>query len=134
MSKPIQFLLRFYPDRDDDLIEWLQSVPGQQKTDAIKALMSIGLTASKQERNGSVPCTDLNAGALQQLEKTIQTLPEMDELLPAIRQIVQNVVSSELARIKVASNDSGPEPKPEENSSIEDALSAMEDELIDDNL
>lgn len=132
----VQLHIRLYTDRDQDLIDFFQSVPNTHgaKTNAAKELLRLGLAASKQDRHGSATCAELDAGALQQLEKTIQTIPAMDDLLPAIRQIVQSVVSSELTSIQVISDDQLPKPAHEESNSIEDALSAMEDELIDNNL
>ena len=135
-QKPIRLLIRIYPDRDVELTKWYQHLPNRHgaKTNAAKELLRLGLAASKQDRHGSATCAELDAGALQQLEKTIQTIPAMDDLLPAIRQIVQSVVSSELTSIQVISDDQLPKPAHEESNSIEDALSAMEDELIDNNL
>jgi len=122
-------LLRFYPDRDPDLIAWLNSLPDTYgvKTDKAKELLRAGLAAPEGRPNGKVPAqVDLDAEILQGIKNIVETLP--DELLPPIRKIVQNVVRRELATVSLPDQE---DQEVEKIPSIEAALDAMESELVD---
>jgi hypothetical protein len=122
-------LLRFYPDRDPDLIRWLDSLPDTHgvKTDKAKELLRAGLASPEGSPNGKVPAqVDLDAEILQGIKNIVETLP--DELLPPIRKIVQNVIRRELATVSLPDQE---EQEVEKIPSIEEALDAMESELVD---
>jgi hypothetical protein len=122
-------LLRFYPDRDPDLIRWLDSLPDTHgvKTDKAKELLRAGLAAPEGSSSGKVPAqVDLDAEILQGINDIIETLP--DKLLPPIRKIVQNVIRRELATVSLPDQE---EQEVERIPSIEEALDAMESELVD---
>lgn len=134
MSQIVQLHIRLYPDRDQRLIAWFKSLPDSYgaKTDAAKRMLKAGVVA--MEDNPGVKSsahTVLDAGNLQSLitQEITEALP--GELLPAIRQIVQNVVHSELANVELTSNNP---TSPDKDSGIEDNLDAMGDLLVDQNL
>jgi hypothetical protein len=120
--------IRLYPDRDEDLIAWVDSLPqeygavNQAVTDALRR----GITPEKKDAiNGDV-ALNLDAEILQGINDIIETLP--DKLLPPIRKIVQNVIRRELATVSLADQE---EQEVEKIPSIEEALDAMESELVD---
>ena len=115
---PEELMLRFYPDRDDDLIAWLEGLPNEHgaKTLAAKALLRQSLNPEKDAKPQQ---TGLNPDDL------------LDVLLPAIRRIVVNVVRSELSSVQTIP--SAPEQnEAEELETIERRLDQMNTELIGD--
>ncbi len=122
--------LRFYSDRDSDLIEWLESVPDRYgaKSEAVKKLLRLGL-AAYQEGPTAPPIVNLDADALQSLGEIIETFP--DKLLPDIRKVVESVVRTELGKISVMDPKQSKNGDKDESEAIEDILSAMESELVD---
>ena len=124
--------LRFYSDRDSDLIEWLESVPDRYgaKSEAVKNLLRLGLAVSQEGSKPSARAVvDLDAEALQGLGQIIETLP--DKMLPDIRKVVESVVRAELGKISVIGPEQPKDGDEDESEAIEDILSAMESELVD---
>jgi hypothetical protein len=124
--------IRLYPGRDDDLITWLDSLTSGHAVvnDTAKELLRAGLAAPKGSPNGKVHTqVDLDAEILQGIKNIVETLP--DELLPPIRKIVQNVIRRELATVSLPDQE---EQEVEKIPSIEEALDAMESELVDTSL
>ena len=111
-------MLRFYPDRDDDLIAWLKGLPNEHgaKTLAAKRILRQSLNP---ERDAKPQQTGLDPDDL------------LDVLLPAIRRIVVNVVRAELSGVQTIP--SAPEQNEAEDlESIERRLDQMNTELIGD--
>jgi hypothetical protein len=131
-KKTRKLIVRLYPDRDPKLTEWFDSLPDSYGavSEATKALLRAGLAAPEGSPSSKVPAqVDLDAEILQGIKNIVETLP--DELLPPIRKIVQNVVRRELATVSLADQE---EQEVEKIPSIEEALDAMESELVDTGL
>jgi hypothetical protein len=124
--------LRFYSDRDNELIEWLESVPDRYgaKSEAVKNLLRLGLAVSQEGSEPNAPAlSGLDADALQSLGEIIEILP--DKMLPDIRKVVESVVRTELGKISIIGPEQPKDGDEEESEAIEDMLSAMESELVD---
>lgn len=89
MSATEKIVIRLYANRDEDLLDWLETISNDHgaKSVAIKATLRRGLEKNKQ-------------GCLITNKRFDDDL--LEPLLSALRQMIENVIRSELAKVQPA--------------------------------
>jgi hypothetical protein len=83
--------VRFYPETDEDLIEWLEGLVAGEGNDTIKAMLRAGIAAS-QNGNGH-PTQSISATSIATLDPaSLQSA--LESFLPHIREIVDASLAS----------------------------------------
>jgi len=91
MAEKKVILVRFYPESDTDLIEWLEGLAAGEGNDTIKAMLRAGIAAS-QNGNGH-PTQSISGASIATLDPAgIQAALEV--FLPRIREIVDASLAS----------------------------------------
>ena len=139
--------IRFHPERDEDLIEWVESIsalPNGIKGDAVKDVLRLGLNkqpkmryqipkvnragmpvkstpvASRQVNNSRPTTTHLDISSL------IEAL--RNEFLADIRTIVDASISQSLSGVTIGSEQSA---KPNQEAEAEDILDSFADLMLE---
>jgi hypothetical protein len=108
---PIQFVLRFYPGQDDDLIQWLDKLDEEHfgaKTQALKAALRRGMSADPVPAMAVASTLDLSE----------------------VRQVVEAAVASVLGRFEGRIAGVATALPLEEDDEVEDLLDALEGTLV----
>jgi hypothetical protein len=84
-------LVRFYPETDEDLIEWLASLVTGEGNDTIKAMLRAGIAASQ---NGKDHPTQAIYGASMATLDPASVRAALESFLPRIREIVDASLAS----------------------------------------
>ena len=89
MSAAEKIVIRLYANRDDDLLNWLETISNDHgaKSVAIKATLRRGLEIAN---NGGVTTN-------KRLDDDL-----LEPMLSALRQMIENVIRSELAKVQPA--------------------------------
>ena len=132
--------IRFHPERDDDLIEWVESIsalPNGIKGEAVKDVLRLGLNkqpkmryqipkvksapvSSRQANNSRPTTTHLDISSL------IEAL--RNEFLADIRTIVDASISQSLSGVTIGSEQSA---KPNQETEAEDILDSFADLMLE---
>jgi len=83
--------VRFYPETDADLIEWLEGLAAGEGNDTIKAMLRAGIAASQ---NGNGHPTQSSAGASMATLDPASLQSALEGFLPRIREIVDASLAS----------------------------------------
>ncbi len=83
--------VRFYPETDADLIEWLEGLAAGEGNDTIKAMLRAGIAASQ---NGNGHPTPSSAGASMATLDPASLQTALEGFLPRIREIVDASLAS----------------------------------------
>ncbi len=83
--------VRFYPETDADLIEWLEGLVAGEGNDTIKAMLRAGIAAS-QNGNGH-PTQSISGASMATLEPA-SLRAALEGFLPRIREIVDASLAS----------------------------------------
>jgi hypothetical protein len=105
-------LVRFYPDIDADLINWLEDLAVGEGNDTIKAMLRAGIEAS----SGNVHSTQSAAVASMETLDPISIEAALESFLPRIREVMDAALAS--AHFVRADN----ETAEDENSASPDIL------------
>lgn len=107
--------LRFYPETDADLIEWLEGLAAGEGNDTIKAMLRVGIAASQ---NGNGHSTQSISGASMATMDPACLEAALESFLPRIREVVDaSIASANLTRA------GGGETLQDENEASADILS-----------
>lgn len=83
--------VRFYPEIDTDLIEWLEGLTAGEGNDTVKAMLRAGIAASQND-NGR-PTQSMSGASIATLDPAgIQAA--LEDFLPRIREIVDASLAS----------------------------------------
>ena len=104
----LKYTLRLYRKQDGDLMDWLNSLPGGEKSRTLKRALRFGIG----------------------LEKSAPQQPALDAaaLLPEIRQVVEAAVRTALADMQIPS--SRPPHPDGEDAAAGEILAQLEDSLL----
>ena len=117
--------LRFYEEKDQDLLIWLDGLRPGMQSDAIKDMLRVGLAAAQDDQHLAASAAPVDTEAL------LDAIA--DRLLPYMRQILDAALTSHLAELVVASRGNSGDQMPKEDMRITDALNALSSGLsIDD--
>ncbi len=83
--------VRFYPETDADLIEWLEGLAAGEGNDTIKTMLRAGIAASQ---NGSGHPTQSISGASMATLDPASLQTALEGFLPRIREIVDASIAS----------------------------------------
>ena len=83
--------VRFYPETDADLIEWLEGLAAGEGNDTIKAMLRAGIAASQ---NGNGHSTQSISGASMATLDPASLQAALEGFLPRIREIVDASLAS----------------------------------------
>ena len=116
--------LRFYEEKDQDLLLWLDGLRPGAQSDSIKDVLRVGLATAQ---GGQQPVA---SAAPVDTEALVDAIA--DRLLPYMRQIFDASLTSHLAELVVVGRGSG-DQTPKEDMRITDALNALSSGLsVDD--
>ena len=116
--------LRFYEEKDQDVLLWLDGLRPGAQSDSIKDVLRVGLATAQ---GGQQPVASIAPVDTEALVDAIA-----DRLLPYMRQILDASLTSHLAELAVAGRGSGDQML-KEDMRITDALNALSSGLsIDD--
>jgi hypothetical protein len=117
--------LRFYEEKDQDLLIWLDGLRPGAQSDSLKDILRIGLAAAKGGQQPAASTAPVDTAAL------VDAIA--DRFLPYMRQILDASLTSHLAELVVAGRGNGGDQMPKEDIRITDALNALSSGLsIDD--
>ena len=137
--------IRFHPERDDDLIEWVESIsalPNGIKGEAVKDVLRLGLNKQPKMRYQipkvkSTPVKSPKVTASRSSVRTpttthldISSLIEAlrNEFLADIRTIVDASISQSLSGVTIGSQQAA---KPENNKEAEEILDSFADLMLE---
>src|SRR5574339_21735 len=83
--------VRFYPDTDEDLIEWLEGLAIGEGNDTIKKMLRAGIAASQSD--DGQPTQSISANLMATLDST-SLQAALESFLPRIREIVDASLAS----------------------------------------
>jgi hypothetical protein len=83
--------VRFYPDTDEDLIEWLEGLAIGEGNDTIKKMLRAGIAASQSD--DGKPTQSISADLMATLDPTSLQVA-LESFLPRIREIVDASLAS----------------------------------------
>lgn len=117
--------LRFYEEKDQDLLIWLDGLRPGAQSDSIKDVLRVGLVAAQGGQQPAASAASVDTEAL------LDAIA--NRLLPDMRQILDASLSSHLAELVVAGRGNSRDQMPKEDMRITDALNALSSGLsIDD--
>lgn len=117
--------LRFYEEKDQDLLIWLDGLRPGAQSDSIKDVLRVGLAAARDDQQPTASAAPVNTEAL------VDAIA--DRLLPYMRQIIDASLTSHLAEFVVAGKGNSGDQITKEDMRITDALNALSSGLsIDD--
>jgi hypothetical protein len=82
--------VRFYPDTDADLIEWLEGLAAGEGNDTIKARLRTGIAASNAHVHSTQPAT----GAFMATLDLASMEAALENFLPRIREVMDAALAS----------------------------------------
>ena len=82
--------VRFYPDTDADLIEWLEGLAAGEGNDTIKARLRTGIAASSADVHLTQPATDAFMATLDPASMEAA----LENFLPRIRDVMDAALAS----------------------------------------
>ncbi|MEA3351174.1 MAG: hypothetical protein U9Q82_11170 [Chloroflexota bacterium] len=111
MAETVTIKIRLYPDRDGDLLDWLDTVSNEYgaKSLAVKTALRRGVE-NHHSKADQPPDISIDAETL------------LESLLPPLRRLVENAVRSELANIDLARNDVETENEGDDIGAVLDAM------------
>ena len=116
MADKKALLVRFYNETDADLIAWLDGLAAGQGNESIKAMLRVGMLASRSDSN-KVPSAQPVTSASVATVDTASIQSALECMLPRIREIVDASLAS--AYITRASSDIA---SPDDNRASADLL------------
>ncbi len=84
-------LVRFYPDVDADLIEWLEGLATGEGNNTIKAMLRAGIAASQNGKRH--PTQSISSASMATLDPASLQVA-LESFLPRIREIVDASIAS----------------------------------------
>ena len=134
--------IRFHPERDEDLIEWVEAIsalPNGVKGDAVKDVLRLGLNKQPKMRyqipkvkNTPVPNTPkVRSPTTTTAHLDISSLIEAlrNEFLADIRTIVDASISQSLSGVTIGAHDASQTPNQE--AEAEDILDSFADLMLE---
>lgn len=95
-----KFTLRLYDDKDQDLLDWLNSQRPGEQGEIIKKLLRVSLDKNVDEKHISEP---IQSGAPIDVEGLAEEVSKL--LLPELRQVFEASLASQLVGLKPSGPD-----------------------------